>query len=148
MVALVANLAKRAPEVDINKLSFKFNDGEITGSGKLILDSGDANIAENPELLLMSLRGEGEVVVPQAALQALTALDLSRQVESFKSQGKFSEDELKKLTPQKVSEISALAAPKYMQRYANNMKLVPDGDNYKMSLSLSRGQFLLNGQPL
>ena len=96
----------------------------------------------------MSLRGEGEVIVPQAALQAMTALNLSRQVESFKSQGRFSDDELKKLTPQKISEISASAAPKYMQRYANEMKLVPAGDDYKISMSLSRGQFLLNGQPL
>lgn len=148
MVALVANLAKKAPEIDISKISFKFQEGEITGSGKLVLDGGNADIAENPELLLMSLHGDGEVIVPQAALKALTALDLSRQVASFKSQGKFSEDELKKLTPQKISEISASAAPKYMQRYASSMKLVPEGDNYKMSLSLSRGQFLLNGQPL
>lgn len=148
MVALVANLAKKAPEIDISKISLKFKEGEITGSGKLVLDGSNADVAENPELLLMSLHGEGEVIVPQAALQALTALDLSRQVESFKSQGKFSEDELKKLTPQKISEISASAAPKYMRRYANTVKLVPEGDNYKMSLSLSRGQFLLNCQPL
>lgn len=148
MVALAANLAKKTPEIDVSKISFKFKEGEITGSGKIVLDGSNANIAENPELLLMALRGDGEVIVPQAALQALTALDLSRQVESFKSQGKFSEDEIKKLTPQKISEISASAAPKYMQRYAHSMKLVPEGDNYKMSLTLSRGQFLLNGQPL
>ena len=148
MVALVANLAKKTPEIDISKISLKFKEGEITGSGKLVLDGSNTDIAENPELLLMSLHGEGEVIVPQAALQALTALDLSRQVESFKSQGKFSENELKKLTPQKISEISASAAPKYMRRYASTMKLVPEGENYKMSLSLSRGQFLLNGQPL
>lgn len=148
MVALAANLAKKTPEIDINKINLKFKEGEITGSGKIVLDGSDANIAENPELLLMALRGEGEVYVPQSALKTLAAFDLSRQVESFKAQGKFSEDEMKKLTPQKISEISAAAAPKYMQRYANAMRLVPDGDNYKMSLTLSRGQFLLNGLPL
>jgi uncharacterized protein YdgA (DUF945 family) len=148
MVALVAGLAKKTPEIDVSKISFKFKEGEITGSGKLVLDGSNAEIAENPELLLMALRGDGEVLVPQAALRALTALDLSRKVESLKSKGKFSEDELKKLTPQKISEISASTAPKYMQGYASKMKLVPEGDNYKMSLSLSRGQFLLNGEPL
>ena len=148
MVALVANLAKKIPEINVSKISLKFKEGEITGSGKVVLDGSDGNIAENPELLLMALRGDGEVFVPQTALKALAAFDLSRQVESFKSQGKFSEDEMKKLTPQKISEISASAAPKYMQRYAHTLKLVPEGDNYKMSLTLSRGQFLLNGQHL
>lgn len=148
MLTLLASLAKKAPEIDVSKISFKFKEGEITGHGKLVLDGSNPDIAETPELLLMALHGEGEVLVPQTALQALTALDLSRQVEAFKAQGKFSEEELKKLTPQKISEISLSAAPKYMQRYAGTMKLVPEGDHYKMSLSLSRGRFLLNGQPL
>ena len=47
-----------------------------------------------------------------------------------------------------VGKISTETAPKYMQGFAKTARLVPDGDNYKMGLSLSRGQFLLNGQPL
>jgi uncharacterized protein YdgA (DUF945 family) len=148
MLELVTSLAKKAPEIEVSKISFKFKDGEITGNGKLVLDGNKTDIGENPGLLLMALSGQGEVLVPQAALKALTAIDLSRQLETYKSQGRFSEEEMKKLTPQKVSEISLAAAPKFMDRYAADMKLVPDGDAYKISMSLSHGQFLLNGQPL
>ena len=147
MLALLTSLSKKAPEMEISKLSLKMPDGEITGHGKLVLDGSKTDISENPGLLLMALSGEGVLLVPKSAVRMLTELDLNRQVESLKAQGKLSEKEIKKLTPQKVSEISSNAAPKYMDRYAANMKLVPDGENYKAEFSLSQGQLLVNGQP-
>ncbi len=147
MLALVTSLSKKAPEMEITKLSFKMQDGEITGHGKLVLDGSKTDIGENPGLLLMALSGEGVLLVPKSTVKMLTELDLNRQVESLKAQGKLSEKEIKKLTPQKVSEISSSAAPKYMDRHAASMKLVPDGDNYKAEFSLSQGQLLVNGQP-
>ena len=147
MLALVTSLSKKAPEMEITKINFKMQDGEITGHGKLVLDGSKTDISENPGLLLMALNGEGVLLVPKSAIRTLTELDLTRQVESLKAQGKLSEKEMKKLTPQKVSEISSRAAPKYMDRYAANMKLVPDGDNYKVEASLSQGQLLVNGEP-
>ena len=147
MLALVTSLSKKAPEMEITKISFKMPDGEVSGHGKLVLDGSKTDIGENPGLLLMALSGEGVLLVPKSAIRTLTELDLNRQVESLKAQGKLSEKEIKKLTPQKVSEISSGAASKYMDRYAANMKLVPDGDNYKAEFSLSQGQLLVNGQP-
>jgi hypothetical protein len=129
-------------------MSFRINGGDITGKARFILDGSKADVAANPGLLFQAFSGEGEVVVPQPALKALIANTLAREVESYKAQGRFSDDEMKKLTPQKVSEISMVAAPTFMGRYASSMQLVPDGDNYKMSLIISQGQFLLNGQPL
>ena len=148
MLALVTSLSKKAPEMEITKISFKMPDGEVSGHGKLVLDGSKTDISENPGLLLLALSGEGVLLVPKSAIRTLTELDLNRQVESLKAQGKLSEKEMKKLTPQKVSEISSGAASKYMDRYAANMKLVPDGDNYKAEFSLSQGQLLVNGQPM
>lgn len=147
MLELVTRLSKKAPEMEISKISLKLQDGEVSGHGKLVLDGNKTDISENPSLFLVALSGEGVLLVPKSAVRTLTELDLSRQVESLKAQGKLSEREINRLTPEKIAQISSTAAPKYMDRYAANMKLVPDGDDYKIEVSLSQGQLLVNGQP-
>jgi uncharacterized protein YdgA (DUF945 family) len=148
MLEFATNIAKKSPELEISKISLNMKDGEITGRGKLVLDGSKGDISENPLMALRAISGEGELVIPQGALRALTALDLGRQVESYKALGKFSETEAKKLTPQKVSEIAQAAAPQYVERYARSLKLVPQGDNYRIDVALAGGQLMLNGIPL
>ena len=148
LLELVSGLAKKSPVVDVTKMSFKINNGEITGKARFVLDGSKSDIASNPGLLFQAFSGESEIIVPQPALEALIANTLAREVETYKTQGRFTEAEMKKLTPQKVSEISMKAAPKFIDRYAASMRLVPDGENYKISMIIGQGQFLLNGQPL
>lgn len=148
---LLGELARKAPEVEITKMSFKTADGEVTGKARFVLDGSQLDVAGNPMLMLKALSGEGEVRLPDSLIAMLAGSDVRRDLDNLKASGKLTEAEIAKLTPKRVAMITQQAIkelPQYKDSVVSRLKLVPDGPNYKIVASLKSGQLLVNDQPL
>ncbi|HEX9626577.1 MAG TPA: YdgA family protein [Acidiferrobacterales bacterium] len=147
LIALAGSLAKKAPELEVSKLSLKIEDGEVSGKAKFVLDGSQLDVTENPALLMMAFSGEGELSFDEPVLKALSEREIVRQIEALKSGGRLSKADIDKLTPQRVSEITAVALPGQMSKLVARLNLVPDGERYKITGAIKQGRFLVNGQP-
>jgi len=148
---LLGQLAKKSPEVEITKLSFKAADGEVSGRAKFVLDGSQLDVSGNPMLMLKALSGEGEISLPDSIVRLLAEPDVKRDVEALKASGKLSEKEIAKLTPKRMAAITAQALkelPQYKDNVVSRLKLVSDGPNYKIVAALKDGQLRVNNEPL
>lgn len=144
---LIGTLAKKAPELEITHLSFKTRAGEVTGKAKFVLDGRNSNLAENPLQLLLALAGDAEVAVPPAVVkQWLTPL-IRRDIDAQRQRGALSATDMAKLDSRIMDEIVDRVFPQYLSRHEFTRLLVEDQGLFKLTLSLHRGQFLLNGKP-
>ena len=148
---LLGQLAKKSPELEVTKLSFKAADGEVTGKAKFVLDGSQLDVSGNPMLMLKALSGEGEISLPDSIVRLLAEPDVKRDLEVLKTSGKLSEDEIAKLTPKRVAAITTQAIkelPQYRENVVSRLKLVADGPNYKIVAALKDGQLRVNNEPL
>ncbi len=147
---LLGQLAKKSPELEITKLSFKTADGEVTGKAKFVLDGSQLDVTGNPMLMLRALSGEGEVSLPDSLVRLLAAPDVKRDIEELKKSGKLKKAELEKLTPKRIEHITQQALkelPQYKDSVVARLKLIPDGPNFKIVGTLKNGQVLVNNEP-
>jgi uncharacterized protein YdgA (DUF945 family) len=148
---LLGQLAKKSPELEVTKLSFKAADGEVTGKAKFVLDGSQLDVSGNPMLMLKALSGEGEISLPDSIVRLLAEPDVKRDLEVLKTSGKLSEDEIAKLTPKRIAAITTQAIkelPQYRENVVSRLKLVADGPNYKIVAALKDGQLRVNNEPL
>lgn len=148
---LLGQLAKKSPELEITKLSFKTADGEVTGKARFVLDGSQLDVSGNPMLMLKALSGEGEISLPESVVRLLAAPDVKRDIETLKASGKLTNAEIAKLTPQRIAAITRQALkelPQYKDSVVTKLRLVPDGPNYKIAAALKGGQLTVNNQPL
>ncbi len=148
---LLGQLAKKSPELEVTKLSFKAEDGEVTGKAKFVLDGSQLDVSGNPMLMLKALSGEGEISLPESIVRLLAEPDVKRDLEVLKTSGKLSEQEIAKLTPKRVAAITTQAIkelPQYRENVISRLKLVADGPNYKIVAALKDGQLRVNNEPL
>jgi uncharacterized protein YdgA (DUF945 family) len=148
---LLGQLAKKSPELEITKLSFKAADGEVTGKAKFVLDGSQLDVSGNPMLMLKALSGEGEVSLPDSIVRLLAEPDVKRDIEALKASGKLSEKEIADLTPKRMAAITTQAIkelPQYKDNVVSRLRLVADGPNYKIVAALKDGQLRVNNEPL
>ena len=148
---LLGQLAKKSPELEVTKLSFKAEDGEVTGKAKFVLDGSQLDVGGNPMLMLKALSGEGEISLPDSIVRLLAEPDVKRDLEVLKTSGKLSENEIAKLTPKRIAAITTQAIkelPQYRENVVSRLKLVADGPNYKIVAALKDGQLRVNNEPL
>jgi len=148
---LLGQLAKKSPEIEITKLSFKTTDGDVTGRAKFVLDGSQLDVSGNPMLMLKALSGEGEVSLPESIVRLLAEPDVKRDVEALKASGKLSEKDIAKLTPKRMAAITTQAIkelPHYKENVISRLRLIPDGSNYKIVAALKDGQLRVNNEPL
>ena len=148
---LLGQLAKKSPELEVTKLSFKAEDGEVTGKAKFVLDGSQLDVSGNPMLMLKALSGEGEISLPDSIVRLLAEPDVKRDLEVLKTSGKLSENEIAKLTPKRIAAITTQAIkelPQYRENVVSRLKLVADGPNYKIVAALKDGQLRVNNEPL
>ena len=147
LMELLANLAKKAPELELTKFSFKTGGGEITGLAKFVLDGSNLNLVENPMLLVAALQGDAEFKVPAGVVKMRAEKAIHSQLDVYKLEGKISAAEAGKLTTERVAAIVEQALPKEIGKTAESMQLVPDGPDYKFSLAFKQGQLTINDKP-
>jgi uncharacterized protein YdgA (DUF945 family) len=148
MMKLVASLSRKAPEIEVTKLSFTTKEGKLTGNGKLVLDGSNLDIATNPFLALRALRGDAELSIPRSMVKAILTPSIRRDVESYTRTGALSSDEAAKLTPAVMAKIVDRAYPQYMSRNSFTRMLVPAGPVYRITAAFRDGTLLVNGRPL
>ncbi len=144
---LIGTLAKKAPELEITRLSFKTREGEISGKAKFVLDGRKANLAQNPMMLLTSLVGAVEVSIPSPVVKQMLAPQIRQDIETHYRNGSLSEQEIAKLDPAKMAEIVDRVFPQYLARNEFTRSLVEENGAYKLTLTLRQGQMLVNGKP-
>lgn len=148
---LLGQLAKKSPELEITKLSFKTEDGEVTGKARFVLDGSQLDVSGNPMLMLKALSGEGEVNLPNSIVRLFAEPDVKRDIETLKTSGKLSDKEIAKLSPRRIAAITAQAIkdlPQYKDGVVTRLHLVADGPNYRIVAALKDGQLRVNDQPL
>ena len=146
---LIGTLAKKAPELEITRLSFKTREGEISGKAKFVLDGGrKANLSQNPMMLLTSLTGDVEVSIPSPVVKQMLAPQIRRDIETHYRNGSLSEQEIAKLDPAKRAEIVDQVFPLYLARNELMRNLVEENGTYKLTLTIRQGQMLINGKPI
>jgi len=148
---LLGQLAKKSPELEITKLTFKTTDGEVSGKAKFVLDGSQLDVSGNPMLMLRALSGEGELSLPDSLVRMLASSDVKRDIEALKASGKLKKDEIAKLSPKRIEMITQQALrelPQYRDSVVTRLKLVPDGPNYKIVGVLKNGQVMVNNEPI
>lgn len=145
---LVANLSKKAPELEVTKLSFKTVEGELTGKGKIVLDGSDLDVAQNAMLLIRALRGNAELSIPPSMVKAILTPRIKQDIEIYKQRGLLTPEEVAKLTPEVMSKIVDEVYPSYLSKNSFTKLLIPAGPYYRITASFREGKFLVNDQPL
>lgn len=146
-LALLGALSKKAPELDITRLSFQTREGDIDGQGKFVLDGRGRDIAGNPVQLLNALSGRFEISFPEPVLKRLLTPAILRDIEALRQSGALSAGDMARLDRQTTAEIVDRAFPQYLARNEFTRLLVEDHGVYKLATSVRRGQLLINGQP-
>ncbi len=144
---LLRTLAPKAPELEITKLGFKVGSIEIAGKGRFVLDNTDINASDYSTLLMQAMSGTGELLVPRSVVADLATDEIHRQLDTYKSQGTLTPEEIGKLTPRRVARIIRSALPEYMKQIASRWHLASAGADYMLSVAIHQGQLLINGQP-
>ena len=144
---LIGTLSKKAPELEITRLSFKTAQGELQGKGKLVLDGSKANIAENPMLLLTTLSGNFELSIPPGMVRQILAPLILSDIESYRQAGTLSAKERANLDPATMAKVVDQALPLYLAQNPFTRNLVLEKDMYKLRASIRRGQLLVNNTP-
>jgi uncharacterized protein YdgA (DUF945 family) len=148
MMKLIASLSKKAPEVEVTKLSFTTKEGELTGNAKFVLDGSNLDIATNPFLALRALRGDAELSIPLSMVKAILTPSIRQDVESYTRTGALSSGEAAKLTPAVMARIVDQAYPQYLSRNSFTRMLVPAGPFYRITVAFRDGTLLINGKPM
>jgi len=144
---LIGTLSKKAPELEITRLSFKTAQGELQGKGKLVLDGSKANIAENPMQMLTALSGNFELSIPPGMVRQILAPLILSDIESYRQAGTLSAKERANLDPATMAKIVDQALPLYLAQNPFTRNLVLEKDMYKLRASIRRGQLLVNNTP-
>ncbi len=147
LMELLANLAKKAPELELTKFSFKTGGGEIGGRAKFVLDGSNPNLVENPMLLVSALQGDAEFKVPAGMVKMRAEKAIRGQLDVYKLEGKLSAAEAGKLTTERVAAIVEQALPQEIKKTAEAMQLVSAGSDYKFTLAFKQGQLTINDKP-
>lgn len=144
---LIGALARKAPELEITRLSFKTRAGEISGKAKFVLDGRKVNLAQNPMKLLTSLVGDAEITIPAAVVKQLLTSRIRQDIEAYREDGVLSEAETARLDPETLAAIVDRVYPRYLARHEFTRHLVEKNGGYVLALSIRQGQMLVNGKP-
>jgi uncharacterized protein YdgA (DUF945 family) len=147
LMQLAAELSKQVPEMEITKLSFKTKNGDINGKAKFILDGSQLNVSENPMLLITAFSGDAELVIPKDIVRSIVRPLVAQDIETYINMGALTAQASERLTPDLMNKVIDQAMPLYLPRNPLTRLLVEDGEHYKITASVKRGQFYVNDQP-
>ncbi|GAB4508073.1 MAG: YdgA family protein [Sulfuricaulis sp.] len=146
-MGLIGTLSRKAPELEITRLSFKTREGEISGRAKFVLDGRKTDLTQNPMKLLTSLVGDMEISIPAMVVKQLLSPQIRHDIEAYRLNGALSEADMAKLDPEKMALIVDQIFPQYLSRNEFTRNLVEENGLYKLTLTLRQGQMLVNGKP-
>jgi uncharacterized protein YdgA (DUF945 family) len=145
---LAGKLSQNNPEIELTKLKFVAPGGQLTGSAKFVVQGKEQDLSANPMLLLTAVKGSAELSIPQSLAKAVVLPQIQHDIRSLSKEGKLNSSEATNLTPEALDKIAEEVYPQYFQESGLGRWLVKQGNTYHFSMSVSRGQIIVNGVPL
>lgn len=145
---LAGKLSQSNPVIEITRLSFTAPGGELTGKAKFVIQGKEQDLSANPMLLLTAIKGSAELSMPQSLAKATVMPQIQRDISNLKTEGRLSASEVAKLTPEALDQIAAEVYQQYLQESGFGRWFVKQKNNYRFSMSINRGQIVINGVPL
>lgn len=148
LIELGGNLSRHNPELELTRLHFKTNAGDLVGSAKFVVQGDKQNITTNPMQILTAIKGEAELSIPASLAKAAVMPQIQLDLQSLKAEGSLSQNETQRLSPEAIKRIADKVYPRYVKESSFGRWFVREGDQYKFSLSIDRGNVIINGVPL
>lgn len=145
---LAGKLSQNNPEIELTKLSFIAPGGQLTGKAKFVIQGKEQDLSANPMLLLTAVKGSAELSIPQSLAKAVVLPQIQRDIRNLGREGKLSSSEATNLTPEALNKIAEEVYPQYLRESGLGRWLVKKGNTYHFSMSVNRGQIVVNGVPL
>lgn len=145
---LAGKLSRHNPEIEITRLNFTAPGGKLTGKAKFIVQGKEQDLSANPMLLLTAIKGSAELSMPQSMAKATVMPQIQRDISNLRRDGELSASEAANLTPEALDQIAEEAYPQYLQESGFSRWFVKQDNNYRFSMSVNRGQIVVNGVPL
>lgn len=145
---LIAALSKKAPELEVTKLSFATPEGELSGAAKIVLDGSELDLAQNMMLIVRALRGELELSIPPSMVKAILTPQIREDIEGYKRAGALSTGEAERITPEVMAKIVDDAYTSYLTRNPLTRWLARSGGQYRLTVSFRDGRLLVNDEPV
>ncbi len=86
--------------------------------------------------------------MPESLAKAVVMPQIQRDISSLGREGKFNASEAARLTPEILNQIAEEVYPKYLQESGFARWFVKHKNIYQFSMSINRGQIVINGVPL
>ena len=142
-LAILPDLLKKSPELEIRQLDFKTSMGDFSGKARLAFDGTKAGPVASPVALIAALTAQAELRIGEGLLRSVLAGmlqgDLLQEWED--EEGEAPDDEV----------ISAVVSTKVDEQLATLVAqnlLVKENGTYAASARYEAGQITLNGRPM
>ncbi len=145
---LAGKLSQNNPVVEITRLSFTAPGGELTGKAMFVIQGKEQDLSANPMLLLTAIKGSAELSMPESLAKAVVMPQIQRDIRNLGREGKLNASEAARLTPETLNQIAEEVYPKYLQESGFNRWFIKQKNIYQFSMSINRGQIVINGVPL
>lgn len=143
LMAVIAELGERNPELEITKLSFNMADGELLGSGKVVLDGSNKEALGNPMTMLTALNAQGQLTLPESMVRTILEVQVRKELSELRAQGKIPE-----LSAGQTKTITETAVNGRIGNWAAENHFVKDGSKYLIHATYKDGVLALNGLPV
>ena len=148
LMEYVGKLTRNDPEIEVTKLSIIAPGGELSGKAKFVIQGKDQDLSANPMLILTAIKGSAELAMPESLAKALVMPQIQRDLALLQEEGKLSRDDADNLSPEAIDQIAEQAYPRYLNESGFGRWFVRDSNGYRFSLSINRGQVVVNGVPM
>ena len=141
-------LTRNNPEIEITKLGLIAPGGELQGKAKFSIEGKKQDLSANPMLMLTAIKGSAELTMPESLAKAVVMTEIQRDISNLKREGRLSNADTGKLTPEALNQIAEEIYPKYLKESGFGRWFVRQNNRYRFSMSVNRGQIIVNGAPL
>jgi uncharacterized protein YdgA (DUF945 family) len=148
LMEYVGKLTRDNPEIEVTRLSFVAPGGELQGNARFVVEGKEQDLSANPMLILTAIKGRAEISMPESLAKAIVMPQIQRDLAQLQQEGRLNHEETSRLTPEMIDQIANEAYPRYLRDSGFGRWFVRDGGGYKFTLSVSRGQIVVNGVPL
>ena len=148
LMEYASKLTRDDPEIEITKLSIVAPGGELTGNAKFVIQGSQQDLSANPMLILTAIKGSAEMTMPESLAKAMVMPQIQRDLALLQQEGKLSREEAANLSPDTIDQIAEQAYPGYLSGSGFGRWFVRDNNGLKFSLSVNRGQVVVNGVPM
>jgi len=148
LMEYAGKLTRDNPEIEVTRLSIIAPGGELKGSAKFVVQGKEQDLSANPMLILTAIKGSAELTMPESLAKAMVMPQIQRDLALLQQEGKLSREEAANLSPETIDQIAEQAYPGYLSGSGFARWFVRDNGGLKFSLSVNRGQVVVNGVPM